>query len=130
MEIQTDNASDGYPFPCFSFDNRRCVTLNTAYSMSSESVDVRYILGILNSRLGRFLTKLYVTQLQQRQFRMLAQYVTKFPIPRSTDYGFLINLVNKELEHHSNSTEEEINAYVDRLYGLTKEESTIIKQDD
>ena len=130
MEIQTDNVSEGYPFPCFSFDSRKCVTLNTAYTMSSESVDVRYILGILNSRLGRFLTKLYVTQLQQRQFRMLAQYVTKFPIPRNADYDFLISLVNKELVSHSNSTEEEINAYVEHLYGLTEEESTVIQQED
>jgi len=130
MEIQTDNVSEGYPFPCFSFDSRKCVTLNTAYTMSSESVDVRYILGILNSRLGRFLTKLYVTQLQQRQFRMLAQYVTKFPIPRNADYDYLISLVNKELVFHSNSTEEEINAYVEHLYGLTEEESTVIQQED
>ena len=130
MEIQTDNASEGYPFPCFSYDSRKCVVLNTAYTMSSESVDVRFILGILNSRLGRFLTKLYVTQLQQRQFRMLAQYVTKFPIPRNTDYSYLINLVKEELEHHSNNTEENINNYVECLYGLTTEESAVIKQDD
>lgn len=130
MEIQTDNASEGYPFPCFSFDNRKCVTLNTAYTMSSESVDVRYILGILNSRLGRFLTKLYVTQLQQRQFRMLAQYVIKFPIPRDADYGFLIGLVNKELEGHSEKTETDINEYVEHLYGLTEEESAAVRQED
>ena len=130
MEIQTDNASEGYPFPCFSFDDRKCITLNTAYTMSSESVDVRYILGILNSRLGRFLTKLYVTQLQQRQFRMLAQYVIKFPIPRETDCDSLIGLVNKELECHSEKTEADINEYVERLYGLTQEESAVIRQGD
>jgi len=130
MEIQTDNASEGYPFPCFSFDSRKCITLNTAYTMSSESVDVRYILGILNSRLGKFLTKLYVTQLQQRQFRMLAQYVIKFPIPRDADYSYLISLVNKELDDHSEKTESDINEYVERLYGLTHEESTFIKQED
>lgn len=51
--------------------------------MNCNSVDVRYILGILNSKLGKFPIKLYVTQLQERQFRMLAQYVTKFPIAKS-----------------------------------------------
>ena len=101
MEIQTDNESEGYPFPCFSFDENNCITLNTAYTMSSQSVDVKYILGILNSKLGRFLTKLYVTQLQQRQFRMLAQYVTRFPLPKWSNNKELIDLVNKELHIHS-----------------------------
>ena len=84
MEIQTDNPEEGYPFPCYSYDDKKCVVLNTAYIMSSETLDPRYVLGILNSRLGKFLVKLYVTQLQERQFRMLSQYVMKFPIARPT----------------------------------------------
>ena len=130
MEIQTDNESEGYPFPCFSFDNNKCVTLNTAYSMSSQTVDVKYILGILNSKLGRFLTKLYVTQLQQRQFRMLAQYVIKFPLPVLSDSTGLIALVDKELCQHSPETEREIDKYVEGLYGLSKEEAEVIHLSD
>ena len=79
MEIQTDNPKEGYPFPCFSFDERNSIALNTAYIMCSDTVDVRYILGILNSSVGRMIARLYVTQLQERQFRMLAQYLVKFP---------------------------------------------------
>ena len=130
MEIQTDNESEGYPFPCFSYDENNCITLNTAYTMSSQSVDVKYILGILNSKLGRFLTKLYVTQLQQRQFRMLAQYVTRFPLPKWSNNKELIDLVNKELHIHSAETEKRIDAYVERLYGLTAEESDVIHIED
>ena len=128
MEIQTDNPNEGYPFPCFAFDNCNCVTLNTAYSMSSDTVDLRYILGVLNSALGRFLTKLYVTQLQQRQFRMLAQYVTRFPIPKEAENGTLIDLVAKEIDHPSGITEDAINLLVEQLYGLTEEESLVIRQ--
>ena len=128
MEIQTDNPNEGYPFPCFAFDNCNCVTLNTAYSMSSDTVDLRYILGVLNSALGRFLTKLYVTQLQQRQFRMLAQYVTRFPIPKEAENGTLIDLVAKEIDHPSGITEDAINHLVEQLYGLTEEESLVIRQ--
>ena len=130
MEIQTDNESEGYPFPCFSYDENNCITLNTAYTMSSQSVDVKYILGILNSKLGRFLTKLYVTQLQQRQFRMLAQYVTRFPLPKWSNNKELIDLVDKELHIHSAETEKRIDAYVERLYGLTAEESDVIHIED
>ena len=36
MEIQTDNPENGYPFPCFSFDENDAVVLNTAYIMSVE----------------------------------------------------------------------------------------------
>ena len=81
MEIQTDNPQAGYPFPCYSFDNRNSIALNTAYILTSDTTDVKYILGVLNSSTGRILTKYYVTQLQERQFRMLAQYVCNFPIP-------------------------------------------------
>ena len=63
MEIQTDNPDEGYPFPCFAYDNRYSIALNTAYIMCSKSVDIRYILGILNSSIGAFIAKLYVTQL-------------------------------------------------------------------
>lgn len=130
MEIQTDNKSEGYPFPCFSYDENDCITLNTAYTMSSQSVDVKYILGILNSKLGRFLTKLYVTQLQQRQFRMLAQYVTRFPLPKWSNNKELIDLVDKELHNHSAETEKIIDAYVERLYGLSAIESDVIHMED
>ena len=130
MEIQTDNEREGYPFPCFSFDSQNCVTLNTAYSMSSDTVDVKYILGILNSKLGRFLTKMYVTQLQQRQYRMLAQYVVRFPIPKNTNSYELIQLVEKELKHHSEETDESINKLVCELYGITKEEEEVIMCSD
>ena len=82
MEIQTDNEKEGYPFPCFSYDNSNKIVLNTAYIISSNTEDVRFILGVINSKMGRFLTKLYVSQLQERQFRMLAQYVKNFPIPK------------------------------------------------
>ena len=101
MEIQTDNPNEGYPFPCFAFDNCNCVTLNT---------------------------KLYVTQLQQRQFRMLAQYVTRFPIPKEAENGTLIDLVAKEIDHPSGITEDAINLLVEQLYGLTEEDSLVIRQ--
>lgn len=128
MEIQTDNPKEGYPFPCFSYDDKGTVALNTAYIMSSNTIDVRYILGILNSSLGGFLSKLYVTQLQQRQFRMLAQYVTKFPLPiaNNRDIQKVSELVDKILEAPSNNLEEALDLLVFNIYGLSAEEQDFI----
>ena len=124
MEIQTDNPEKGYPFPCYSYDETNCVVLNTAYIMSSKSIDTKYILGVLNSRLGKFLTKLYVIQLQERQFRMLAQYVANFPIviPSESQKDKMIELVQDVLDNHSNISEERVDQLTFELYGLSMDE--------
>lgn len=124
MEIQTDNPEEGYPFPCYSYDDNRCVVLNTAYIMSSEITDPRYVLGLLNSRLGKFLVKLYVTQLQERQFRMLSQYVMKFPIARPSreQEEEMILLVQEVLEHHSSVSEKRIDELAYQIYKLSDNE--------
>lgn len=124
MEIQTDNPEEGYPFPCYSYDDKRCVVLNTAYIMSSETTDPRYVLGILNSRLGKFLVKLYVTQLQERQFRMLSQYVMKFPIVRPTKEQEMemTVLVQDVLLHQSKASESRIDELAFQIFQLSNEE--------
>lgn len=128
MEIQTDNPDEGYPFPCYSYDFRRCIVLNTAYIMSSETIDPRYVLGILNSRLGKFLVKLYVTQLQERQFRMLSQYVMKFPIARPTKNQEIMMscLVQETLEHQSTISENRIDELAFQIYNLSESEIKLL----
>mgnify|MGYP000977154741 CR=1 FL=1 len=122
MEIQTENPEEGYPFPCYSYDDNRCIVLNTAYIMSSETTDPRYVLGILNSRLGKFLVKLYVIQLQERQFRMLSQYVMNFPIahPTKEQENEMIHLVQDVLVHQSLASEKRIDNLAFQIYGLTE----------
>lgn len=130
MEIQTDNPNEGYPFPCYSFDKANSIVLNTAYILSSKTIDVRYILGILNSKLGKFLVKLYVTQLQERQFRMLAQYVSKFPIvrPDIKTKDKMIELVNIMLETPCKSIENQIDSLADSIYGLSATERNYLNK--
>ena len=129
MEIQTDNPKEGYPFPCFSFDERNSVALNTAYIMCSDTVDVRYILGILNSSVGRMIARLYVTQLQERQFRMLAQYLVKFPIVKGPVdvQNEIIECVQENLVQKNKEQEDRINNMVYQLYGFDKMEADYIK---
>jgi len=129
MEIQTDNPQEGYPFPCFSYDETNAVVLNTGYILCSRSVDVRYILGVLNSSLGKFLVKLYVTQLQEKQFRMLAQYVNIMPIPIPTaeQYSNVVELVGMVLKQHHQEDEMEINKAVYGIFNLSSEEIAFIE---
>ena len=128
MEIQTDNPDEGYPFPCYSYDDNRCVVLNTAYIMSSDTIDPRYVLGLLNSRLGKFLVKLYVTQLQERQFRMLSQYVMKFPIIRPTreQEKEMTRLVQDILIHPNIATEDRIDELSFQIYKLSEKEIKLL----
>lgn len=131
MEIQTDNPNEGYPFPCFSYDNNRTVVLNTGYIMCSKEFDVRYILGVLNSSLGGFMSKFYVTQLQERQFRMLAQYVAKFPIPKPSESisRQIIDCVVCQINKYSPAIERLINEHVYNLYGLNDTEINFIEHE-
>ena len=126
IEIMTDNPTKGYDFPCFAFDSMQCITLNTAYIMCGSEIDLKYILAILNSDLGKRLVKYYVIQLQNRQFRMLHQYVSNFPIPKIKDSEKLVfkQLVDKviqakKMEEDSTFTENKINNLVNNLFSLT-----------
>lgn len=130
MEIQTDNPTEGYPFPCFSFDERNSIALNTAYLMCSDSVDVRYILGVLNSSVGRMMARFYVTQLQERQFRMLAQYLANFPISQATSsvQNKIIECVQECLSHETENVKDIINKMVYEIYHFDESEVTYIER--
>ena len=130
MEIQTDNEKEGYLFPCFSYDNSNKIVLNTAYIISSNTEDVRFILGVINSKMGRFLTKLYVSQLQERQFRMLAQYVKNFPIPKlpQNEIDYIIKAVEYNINKCNSELEEKINRAVCSWYNLNADELNFIEQ--
>jgi len=137
IEIMTDNWEEGYEFPSYSYWQEPGVILNTAYIMTGHKL--KYILGILNSKFGRYLVKQHVTQLQKRQFRMLAQYVNNFEIP---PINFANELIVKQIEKlvdkilaakkqnpqaDTRELEKEIDLLVYKLYDLTEEEIKIIE---
>jgi hypothetical protein len=133
IEIMTDNPDEGYEFPSFSFDTQGCTLLNTAYMMSGSENELKVILSILNSALGKQLVKFYVTQLQLRQFRMLHQDVIKFPIPKlsSIEREPLIKSVEEILSSKrkgldTRKLEITLNNLVSDLYRLSQEEKEAI----
>lgn len=100
--------------------------------MCSKSVDCRYVLGLLNSSVGKFISKLYVSQLQERQFRMLAQYVSKFPLPNFNQHikEAIINLVQQRLETGNDEIEHSIDDYICSLFEFSQEEIKVIQMAD
>jgi hypothetical protein len=119
----TDNPNEGYDFPAFSFDTMGCICLNTAYIMTGEVIELKYILAILNSKLGKQLVKFYVTQLQNRQFRMLHQSVKNFPIPKILE-NKLLEMVKLQEEKSYNA----IDLFIYQLYQLDEEEIEFIEK--
>jgi len=129
IEIMTDNESEGFPFPSFSLDNNKSVVINTGYIITSQTENIKYILSVLNSKLGKILVKFYVSQLQSRQFRMLAQFVTQLPIPKVSKekedvLDELVSLIfkNKRINISTNNIEAEINKIIYTLYELNEDE--------
>lgn len=136
IEIQTDHREAGYEFPCFTFGEKSTFVLNTAYILTGKYF--KYILAILNSSFGRLLVKNYVSQLQKRQFRMLAQYVQNFPIPKITENEQkpFIKLLDKILSvkkadsgADTREWEDRIDLMVYKLYDLTYEECKVVGAD-
>ncbi|MDX2003220.1 MAG: Eco57I restriction-modification methylase domain-containing protein [Chitinophagales bacterium] len=131
IEIMTDNPDEGYDFPSFSFDTKKCIALNTAYIMTGNVDELKYILGILNSKLGRMLVKNYAVQLQQRQFRMLNQCVVNFPIPKKDVHPIagLVDKIIKEknLSQHTLELERKVDVLVSELFELSDEEIAFIE---
>ena len=134
IEIMTDNKEEGYPFPAFSFDMNKCVILNTGYIISSKTESLECLLAILNSKVGKFLVKQYISQLQSRQFRMLSQFVNLFPIPKIANemrenMVYLITQILNNKKGNTNSTkiEKNIDTIVYQLYELDEIEIQYIE---
>ncbi len=129
----TDNEADGYPFPCFTYSRNKEMILNTAYFIGGNIEELKWILAVLNSKVGKFIVRNYVTQLQQRQFRLFQQNVETFPIIqiKQEHKSTLINLINEVINNQTNSNlneiEQGINQIVYELYKLNSNEIAVLE---
>ncbi len=129
----------------FCFVPKGLYTLDSIAFMTGENL--RFILGILNSKVIDFYVKTYVHQLSDTGFLLSNQYVERIPIPIITLENEEIAkrieiLVNKIIDITSckdyesdlnkqsevKTLENEINALVYKLYNLTTEEIQIIEK--
>jgi hypothetical protein len=141
---------------CF-LDRERRWLLDTAYAIvlkHNESIDLRYILAILNSPLLTYFLKETGTILRGGYFRMKTAYLNPFPI-RSINFsdptdkarhGKMVDLVEQMLILHKqlaaaktpdektrfqrqiDATDQQIDRLVYELYGLTDKEIQIVEE--
>ena len=115
-------------FPAFTYDEKGHVVMNTGYIMSSDTENLHYLLGVLNSKVGKFIIHHHVIQLGESGYRVLAQYVTKFPIVHHPPQEKAItDLVGQLLAAPTPEKERALNALICEAYGLTEQEREYIE---
>ena len=97
----------------------------------SETVDLRYLLGIMNSKYASVL----LTNLRGGDYHIYPEHIRNIPIPSasSTRQQQIIKIVDQILEAKATDSssdtldlEQEIDSIVYHLYGLTYDEVLII----
>jgi hypothetical protein len=139
------------------FGARKKWLLDTAYAITlkpNTSVNLRYILGILNSPLLTYFLKETGTPLRGGYFRMKTAYLNPFPI-RSINFSDpndkarhdkMVKLVEQMLTVHTrlvsartpddktrlqrqiDATDQQIDQLVYELYGLTEKEIKVVEE--
>ena len=101
--------------------------------MIGDKNDLKYLIEILNSKVGRFIVRNFVTQLQQRQYRLFRQNVEMFPIVKAPGelkqriINNVCKLITPNIEYNQRKKiEYEIDEIACKLYNLTFEEQEII----
>ena len=114
-------------FPAFTYDKEAHIT-NTAYLISSDTENLLYLLGVLNSKVGQFIIQHFVAQLGDASYRLFAQYVIEFPIVKQPPQEKAIStLVTQLLEAPTPELEAALNALVYEVYGLCEEEKQYLE---
>ncbi|MEB2773673.1 TaqI-like C-terminal specificity domain-containing protein [Algoriphagus sp. D3-2-R+10] len=137
IDIMTDNDLEGYKFPAFSYARNEVFTLNTSYFMVGDEFNLKYILGVLNSKLGKFIVKTNVTVLQKRQYRLFLQFVAEFKIPTADKLikDKIISFTNQIIEqriigHDTLNLEALINQEIYNICNFTDEESYFLNNQE
>ena len=137
----------------FTLEREGYFSLNTTYIIPRND---KYLLGILNSKLGHFCFSRLCAGLEGRgetYLRFFGQYIEKFPV-RPLDlkkpsekraYDLMVRVVDAMLEWHNQlstaksqsqraaiqreieATDQQINRLVYQLYGLSEEEVKIVE---
>jgi len=119
-------------FPRFGYDNGDYYTDKTVFIGLGEHL--KYLLAILNSKIGRYLIQLYVDKLDTGGYMMQKAFLDKIPIyypSNNEDVPFvqIIDEILKSKETGSDTLplEKQIDDLVYKLYDLTPEEIQIIE---
>lgn len=105
--------------PVFAYDNKRMLPLNSCNALipQLDSLDIKYILAILNSSVAEFYFKKKFNSI-----KMLKSHIESLPIPVHTtkEQAEIINLV-EEIISNPNETlyvQDKLNDIISDLYGV------------
>jgi hypothetical protein len=133
MRIHKNDLSN---FPRFGFDDESFFCDKTTFIATGDNI--RYLLGILNSKIGRYLIKEYVTKLDTGGYMMQKVFVEVIPIkiPSTKEKANIEYIVKKVIDAKKKNLladttklESQIDHLVYQLYGLTEEEIEIIENE-
>jgi len=120
-ETMRIHKSDVKNFPRFGFEeNGQYLTDKTCFFATGNHL--KFIIGILNSTVGRYLCSQYVSILDDGGYLMQKIFLEKIPIAQYSQ-----KLEEKLEKRSGEETEKEINGIVYQLYNLTKEEISFIE---
>jgi len=116
--------------PKFTFDENGTFVNSAIWMLISDDLN---LLAVLNSSLGWFLVQNYCTRIQ-RGYQLIWDYFQHIPLvlPNSAQRAAIEALVRKLLDAEGQGPqvaewEQELNALVYELYGLTGEEVAIVE---
>ncbi len=127
--------------PNFTLDTDRYYLTNSAYMLKSQKL--KFFLAILNSKVADYYFSKFSVQIAGQRHRYTKQYIENMPIPIQTNKQSIAKLessidkilvitkgenypVDEIKQERVKQIQEEIDQLVYALYGLTKDEITII----
>jgi adenine-specific DNA-methyltransferase len=122
-------------FPRFGFDDKSFYCDKTTFIATGDHI--KYLLGVLNSNIGRYLIKEYVTKLDTGGYMMQKVFLEVIPIkvPSSVEREGIESLVNRvidakktNLQADISTLESQIDQLVYQMYDLTEDEIGIIEK--
>ncbi len=118
----------------FAFDNKKHYLPSNGYILTSKEIPIKYILGILNSKLMRHYFSYIGIMTAGGAYTLKAATIEALPFKTSINYKPIINLVdnilalkNSNPDNDTSILESEIDKLVYKLYGLTDDEIKIIE---
>ncbi len=136
-ETMRVHRTDENNFPRFGYDNEGFITDKTVFIGIGENI--KYLLSILNSSVGKYLVKYYVDKLDSGGYLMQKSSIEKIPIKQieEKDQQPFVALVDQILElkkegkdTEAKKLEDDIDTLVYRLYDLTDDEIKIVEGKD
>ena len=120
--------------PSFYLDVENFYVLNNCYLMFGDNNLLRYLIGILNSNVFKYLFENFYSggELGQKGFRYIKEFLTKVPIPKNSKYQKdiikLVDQINKPgvSKNEFKKILKEMNILVEKTYSLSEKERELI----